>query len=99
MCALEGRRLRVCEGVVSAEVGDEVILLEADSGTYFALDSVGRVVWKRLQALPTFAEVRAAIASEYKVPPATVHSDLQTFIQDLIGANLVRLEGDIAGSQ
>ena len=53
-------RIGISPEVVAREVGEETMLLDLASGTYFGLDAVGGVVWQAIEDGATLAEAYQA---------------------------------------
>jgi hypothetical protein len=81
----------VSPDVASADVGRETVLLDARSGTYFSLDSVGRRVWRLVESPVAFSKIHAAIVRQFDVAPDVARSDLQKFLGALTNHGLVRM--------
>ena len=71
------------------EVEHQAVLLDIESGEYFALNEVGKRVWDLCDGTRTLAQVAAAICSEYDVPPDTALDDTAALLENLAGAGLV----------
>jgi hypothetical protein len=71
------------------EVEGRTVLLDIDSGEYFALNGVGRSVWDLCDGTRTVAEVVAAICGEYDVSAETASDDTGALIESLAEAGLV----------
>ena len=55
------------EDVVARSMGDETVLLDLDSGTYFTLNAVGGVIWRQLEKGGGLEESAVAVVDEYEV--------------------------------
>lgn len=77
------------DDVVAREVGDETMLLDLASGTYFGLNPVGGLFWKMLEEGRALAEARAALLEEFDVDEATLDQDLSALLTDLVEKGLV----------
>ncbi|NMF83048.1 PqqD family protein [Nodosilinea sp. P-1105] len=86
--------LKATSNQVSSEVGEEVVILQLQSGQYFGLDGVGAVVWEKLQTPVTPTELEAGLINEFDVEPEVLRHDLQVLIQDLAAAGLVDVKGE-----
>ena len=80
-----GRRDRV----IVQEVEQQAVLLDIESGEYFALNDVGKRVWDLCDGTRTVAQVADAICAEYDVPPETAFDDTGALLDNLVGAGLV----------
>lgn len=86
------QRLRCGASVLFQEVGDEAVLLDLASETYFGLDAVGCRIWQLLADAPTLETVHAALCEEFDAPPDRIREDLLALAAELEQAGLVTLE-------
>lgn len=71
---------------------DQTVLLDVDSGTYFALNDVGARIWELCDGERDVDEIVVAICAEYDAPPETIRADIVGLLHDL------RAEQLLAGS-
>lgn len=74
---------------LSRTVGDETVILDLESGTYFGLDPVGARMWQLLGEGKSFAEVCNAILDEYDVPRERLEADLLALAAQLAEHRLI----------
>lgn len=84
------RRLRASDSVVSAELGEEAVLLNVESGTYFGLDEVGTRIWHLLAEGRDEAAIARALQDEYDVDAAMLRADVAAFLELLAAKGLAR---------
>lgn len=78
------------EHVISKQVGDEITLVHVESTYYYGLNPTGTFVWNLLeQHDAAFEELVAAVSAEYEVEPATIRSDIQSLLQELVREQLI----------
>lgn len=77
--------------VMARAVGEEVVILNLESGTYFGLDVVGARVWQLLSENKTFAEVHEALFQEFEVAREALEKDLDALISDLQLQGLIEI--------
>lgn len=82
-------RLSIPPQVISRLVGDETVLLDLESGTYFGLEGVGKRIWDAVGEGLTLAEIADIIAAEYEVDDAIARSDVDEFARDLVARGLL----------
>jgi hypothetical protein len=88
--ALElARRLRRRDRVLAREAAGTLVLLDLDSGQYFAVDEVSARVWELCDGERTIGAVLAALGEEYDAPEATLHADVLAFLQELVDESLL----------
>lgn len=72
---------------VSAPLGDDVLVLDLASGSYYGLGSVGGFVWARLDGKRTLAELAASVREEF-ADAEGVEADLGRFAGELVAFGL-----------
>ena len=81
--------LRQADGLLSAGVGEELLMMSVAQGKYFNLNSVGARIWELL-ARPTSVEaLLAALLSEYEVNDDTVRREVDEFLRALCERDLL----------
>jgi len=80
-----GRRDRV----MVQQVEGSSVLLDIDSGEYFALNEVGGRVWELCDGSRSAASIAEAISAEYDVDATTALRDASELLAGLAGAGLV----------
>ncbi|HEV7287637.1 PqqD family peptide modification chaperone [Sphingomonas sp.] len=87
---------RRTEGLLSAAVGDELLMMSAAEGKYFNLNDVGSRIWELL-AQPVSAEkLVAALTAEYDVDADTAREHVADFLAALRERGLVTAAGEAA---
>ena len=76
--------------VVYAELGEEAVLLNVESGVYYGLDAVGTRIWQLLAAGSSVEDMVSQMREEYDVAPAQLAQDVQTFLEMLAAKDLTR---------
>ena len=82
-------KIAVSTDVVAREVGEETMLLNLASGTYFGLDPVGGRFWQLLEEGKSASEARDALLQQYDVAPEQLDRDLEKLLADLAAHGLV----------
>ena len=82
-------RLQIPDHVVTRQVGDETILLNLESGTYFGLDPVGSRFLELLEAEGMLAAVLAKMLEEFDVTEAQLEADLLRLADEMIASRLL----------
>jgi hypothetical protein len=82
-------RLQLREQVVSRTVGDEAVILDLETGTYFGLDPVGSRFLELLAGTPQLAAVHAAMLAEYDVASGRLAADLLRIAEEMLARNLL----------
>ena len=76
--------------LLEAEVGDELVALDAEQGTCFGFNSVATSVWRALREPRSFDALRDALLEEYSVTPEQCTSDLRDLLGEMEHRGLIR---------
>ena len=82
-------RLTVPPQVLSREVGDETVLLNLESGIYFGLDGVGKLIWEAVSKGGDLGSVVSAVVAEYEVEESRATADVLEFASTLVARGLL----------
>jgi hypothetical protein len=80
-----GRRDRV----MSQQVEGDAVLLDIESGEYFALNDVGGLVWDLCDGSRSVADVAELISAEFEVDKSMALTDALELLESLAGVGLV----------
>lgn len=75
----------------SCELEGEAVILALDTGVYYGLDGVGRVIWEQVQEPRTVDAICDAIVAEYEVGHERCLVDVLRLVEHLRGAGLVEI--------
>ena len=87
--SLDGRAFATPR-VLCKDLGDEAILLDLETETYFGLNAVGTRFWNLLTTAPTIRDAFAVMLEEYDVFPDELERDIGALIDELVGLGLLR---------
>lgn len=79
------------DGVMVRDLGEESVLLNLDSESYFGLDAVGTRMWKALTVSSTIQGAYEQLLTEYDVEPQRLRSDLVGLVDQLAEERLITL--------
>jgi hypothetical protein len=74
------------------DVGDELLVLELGSATYFSVNDSGIVLWNALLDGATKEELVAQLMKEFDVDDAGAKAAVDEFVDELNGRGLLREE-------
>lgn len=87
--AARGGRWRVRPEVAHREVEGQVVLLLPGEDELFTLNDSAKLLWSRLVAGATGAELAAALASHYGLAPAAAAADADALVRELARRRIV----------
>lgn len=89
----ESTTLRQSGHVIAAPLGDEVAMMDPETGTYFVLDPVGSRIWNALVDPTSLAALLTAMGELHDVSGETLRSELVPFVEKLVARGLLVTEG------
>jgi len=78
--------------VMARQVGDETVILDLGSGTYFGLDPVGARIWQLIGEGKTLGEICDTMLDEYDVTREALEHDVMELVARLLEQKLVSIE-------
>lgn len=81
--------------VMARTVGDETVILDLASGTYFGLDPVGARMWQLMSDGQTLATICDTLLEEYEVTREALEGDLLRLTDELQGKGLVNIASSV----
>lgn len=85
-------KVTIPEQVMARQVGEETVILDLASGTYFGLDPVGARIWQLLGEGRTLAEVCESMLVEYEVSRDEIERDVNELLAALVDKSLIKVE-------
>lgn len=87
---MNGITLRINKPKVISEVfEDEVVAINLETGTYFGMAGTAKEVWKLIEAGLPVESMVAHLSQCYGVPTTQMSSDIEAFVESLVGRELV----------
>jgi hypothetical protein len=78
-------------GPVSTVVDGEVLMMSADSGTYFGLNAVGSRIWELAARPITVRELCDRLREEYDVFAEQCEGEVLGYLEQLLDRGLIRV--------
>jgi hypothetical protein len=77
--------------VMARQVGEETVILDLASGTYFGLDPVGARIWTLLSEGKTLGKTCDAMLDEFEVERGHLEQDVADLLDKLAGQGLIKI--------
>ena len=71
------------DGWLAAHVGDELVMMSAESGAYLGLNEVGAKVWEIIDSPKALPDICAALANEFETTPEGCQPEVEAFLAEL----------------
>jgi hypothetical protein len=85
---LDSRPARA-ERVIAHRGDEELLLLDPEDGSYYALEEVGARIWELCDGKRRVAEIAATLDDEFDAAPQEIRADLIELLEELSGRDLV----------
>ncbi|MFZ1573727.1 MAG: PqqD family protein [Chromatiaceae bacterium] len=82
-------RVSIPARVMARTVGEETVILDVASGTYFGLDLVGARMWQLMDDGKTLAEICDLMLEEYEVSREELERDILKLAQELAARGVI----------
>jgi hypothetical protein len=76
--------------LLEAELGDELMALDAEGGNCFGFNKVAKSVWRQLERPKSFNELKEALLAEFDVDSEQCREELRDLLDELQAKGLVR---------
>jgi Coenzyme PQQ synthesis protein D (PqqD) len=77
------------DGVIEAEVDDEIVALNIEQGVCYGMNRVGSHIWSLLAKPMRICELCAALLSAYKVDPNVCERQVLELLEELRAEGLI----------
>jgi hypothetical protein len=75
--------------VVAQQAAGKWVLLDVDSGRYYALDDVGGRIWQLCDGSRTVAQIAEVVGDEYDAAGVAVQEDVVAIVSELASESLL----------
>ena len=78
------------KAIVQSQIGEEVVMLDMESGFYFGLNSVASVIWGLLADEIGFESLVDQLMTKFDVERALCEADTKELLDQLLEKNIIR---------
>ena len=78
------------KAIVQSQIGEEVVMLDMESGFYFGLNSVASVIWGLLADEIVFEALIDQLMSQFDVERSVCEADTQELLNQMLEKNIIR---------
>ena len=79
------------EGIMTAPVDQEIVLLNLAGNNYISLDAIGRRIWELLENPIDVNDLCRQLETEFEGPREAISADVLSFLAELEREGLVRV--------
>lgn len=77
--------------IIQSKIGEEVVMLDMESGFYFGLNSVASVIWGMMEEGIEFYVLVEKLMEQFEVDRAICESDTKELIEQLLEKKIIRV--------
>ena len=77
--------------IIQSKIGEEVVMLDMESGFYFGLNSVASIIWGMMEKGISFEDICDQLIEQFDVERALCESDTQELIDQLLEKKIIRV--------
>jgi hypothetical protein len=78
------------KAIVQSQIGEEVVMLDMESGFYFGLNSVASVIWGLLADEIGFEKLIDQLMAQFNVERSVCEADTQELLDQMLEKNIIR---------
>lgn len=82
-------KIKASQEVISAELGEEVSLLNIKTGVYYTLNAIGSTIWRQIKNPRSLSEIKAELLEEFSVDEDRCERDLLSLVGELHAQGLI----------
>ena len=71
------------DGWLAANVGEELVMMSAESGAYLGLNDVGAKVWEIIDQPKALSDICEGLAREFETTPQACQPEVEAFLTEL----------------
>jgi hypothetical protein len=77
--------------IIQSKIGEEVVMLDMESGFYFGLNSVASIIWGMMKDGITFEVLCNQLMEQFDVERSVCEADTQELIDQLLEKKIIRV--------
>jgi Coenzyme PQQ synthesis protein D (PqqD) len=82
-------RFKRNEEVLFVQSGDEVVMLDVETGLYHHLNETASAIWSALSQPRQIHEICELVQKDFQGEQGRVHTDVEAFVQNLVQRKLL----------
>jgi len=71
------------DGWLAAYVGEELVMMSAESGAYLGLNDVGAKIWEMIEQPCALSDICEGLAREFETTPQACQAEVGAFLAEL----------------
>jgi hypothetical protein len=80
--------------IVTAQAGQDLMMVSVATGHYYALSDVGRQIWDAIESPTTISDLIADLKTSYNVDSASCKKQTLSFLESLLDEGLLQVRDE-----
>jgi hypothetical protein len=77
--------------IIQSKIGEEVVMLDMESGFYFGLNSVASIIWDMMENGISFEDLCDQLTEQFEVERTLCEADTQELLDQLLEKKIIRV--------
>jgi hypothetical protein len=77
--------------IIQSKIGEEVVMLDMESGFYFGLNSVASIIWGMMESGISFEDLCDQLTEHFEVERTLCEADTQELLDQLLEKKIIRV--------
>lgn len=77
--------------IIQSKIGEEVVMLDMESGFYFGLNSVASIIWGMMERGISFEDLCDQLTEQFEVERTLCEADTQELLDQLLEKKIIRV--------
>ena len=78
--------------LISSQLGDDIVLMDSNTGDYIGMNAVGSDIWKLLDSPLSVDEVTSRVANMYEVDENYGKAKISGFLQRMLDNKIIQVK-------
>lgn len=79
------------DALLSASLGDDVVMMDVEQGAYFGLEAVAARIWALTEQPMSVGSLCERLVTEYQISPEQCQQEVLAFLGELLNQQIVQI--------
>ena len=86
------------EKVVTADMGNEIVMMSLEKSSYYGLDPIGSKIWDRMETPIRVSDLCQGLLGDFDVEQEQCETDVLVFLNELYENDIIRIVATTSAS-
>jgi len=83
--------IRRSDALLSASLGDDVVMMDVEQGAYYGLEAVASRIWALTEQPMSVGSLCERLVTEYQISPEQCQQEVLAFLGELLNQQIVQI--------